>query len=269
MKKILAKSGSSLGIIGLLFSLNYPLLVNQIPAIAQPNNAKPKKSTRKFWLPPVAQNLRVGTNRSSAGSRTTDRCPTVEKDLTALVPEYKIGNDKLVWGLTASKHPTLWFYIPYAGDSVSQVSFELSLPANENQLVYKTSIKLPQQPGFISVSLPTTIPPLAINKFYKWELGLTPNCPLNSYVFVDGWIQRVNLNSGLSQQIKQATPKQQANLYAENGFWYDALSILAQLRRIKPQDRSITEDWTDLLNAVDLDKLASESFSSLTNTPSD
>jgi Domain of Unknown Function (DUF928) len=274
MKKILSKSGAILGIISLLFSLNYLLQENLTPAIAQQNNSKPKKSKpKKFWLPSVAQNLSVGTHRTSAGSRGSDStktiCLTVEKDLTALVPEYKIGNDKLVWGLTASKHPTLWFYIPYSGDSVSQVSFELSLPTNENQTVYKTSIKLPQQPGFISVSLPKTIPPLAINKFYKWELGVTLNCPLNSYVYVDGWIQRVNVDSGLSEQIAQATPKQQAGLYAESGFWYDALTILAQLRRTKQQDRSIAGDWVDLLQSISLDKLASESFSPVTHTQID
>jgi hypothetical protein len=274
MKEIFVKSGARLGLICLLFSLSYPLQGNLTSAIAQPNNFKPKKSKlKKFWLPPVAQNLSVGTHRTSAGSRgsdsTTAQCPIVEKDITALAPEYKIGNDKLVWGLTDSQHPTLWFYMPYGGDSVAQVSFELSLPANENKTVYKTSIKLPQQPGFISVSLPKTISPLAINKFYKWELGVTPNCPPNSYVYVNGWIQRVSINSGLSEQIKQSTPKQQAGLYAENGFWYDALTILAQLRRIKTQDRSIVEDWADLLYSVNLDKLAGESFSAPIHTQID
>lgn len=273
MNNILAKSGVSLGVIGLLLSLsNYPLQINLTSSRAQASPLKPKKSKPKFWLPPVAQNLSVGTNRTSAGSRGSDtptaECPAIKKDLTALAPQYEIGSsqDKLVWGMTASKHPTLWFYMPYTKNAVSQVSFELSLPSERNRIVYKTLIKLPQQPGFIDVPLPQTIPPLAINKFYKWELGVSPNCPTNSYVYVNGWIQRVNIDSGLSKKINQATPAQQAVLYAEKGFWYDALTILAQLHRTKPQDSSIAEDWTNLMNSVDLGELASEPFSPLTRT---
>ncbi len=267
MHKILAKSGSSLGLISLLLSLSYyPLLENLTPAIAQPSNPKPKKSKLKFWLPPVAQNLSVGTNRTSAGSRaaegTTAECPIQSKNLTALAPEYEIGTnkDKVVWGLTTSNHPTLWFYLPYTRNSSARVSFELSLPADRDRIVYKTSIKLPQKPGFIGVSLPKTIPPLAINQFYKWKLGVTTNCLANSYIYVNGWIQRVTVDSELNQKIQQATSTQQAALYAENGLWYDALNRLAELRRLNSQDNAIAEDWADLLRSIALDKLATESF---------
>lgn len=71
--------------------------------------------------------------------------------------------------------------------------------------------------------------------------------------FVDGWVQRTNLNAKLGDRLKQATPQQRVVLYAENGFWYDALTAEAELRFANPKDPDLTANWTSLLRSVGLD----------------
>jgi lipoprotein NlpI len=77
---------------------------------------------------------------------------------------------------------------------------------------------------------------------------------------IAGWIQRANINSNLSDQIKRSNPSQQADLYAENGFWYDALSTLAIQRRDFPTNPAIKENWQSMLKSVDLEGLADRTF---------
>lgn len=217
----------------------------------------------KFKLPPPP-NRGIAGNRVGGASRISSKDPTNEgtnadRHLTALVPEYRHRNSPLtqVWGLTTDEYPTLWFYIPYSQNSISRIDFILTDRDNPaNTMVYRNPIQSPEQPGIVNFSLPQTSAPLSIDKLYQWELKLTMKRQLDKQVSVKGWIQRVGLNSELSDLIKQATPDRQAALYAENGLWYDALSTLAELRRDFPKDLAIIQDWKNILKSVDLDKLA-------------
>jgi hypothetical protein len=226
------------------------------------------------FKPPLPPNRGIAGNRSGAASRISTREPLEESSnsnrrLTALVPEYKNSTDPRkfkpeltkVWGLTENEHPTLWFYNPYAQDSIAQIDFVLRNRDNSvERVVYQSSIPLPKNPGIMNVTLPETSESLAINKLYQWELKLTMKRQRDRVVSVKGWIQRVDLAPQLSDQINEVLPAQAAALYAENGLWYDALSTLATLRQARSQDPSIQQDWKNLLKSVDLGRLANKPF---------
>jgi hypothetical protein len=222
----------------------------------------------KMKLPPPPPNRGIAGNRVGGASRISGKDPTnegtnVDRYLTALVPEYRHPKPQSnqVWGLTANDRPTLWFYIPYSQNSISRIDFILTDRDNPaNKTVYRNPIQSPEQPGIVNFSIPQTSAPLSIGKLYQWELKLTMKRQLEKEVSVKGWIQRVGLNSELSDLIKQATPDRQAALYAENGLWYDALSTLAELRHDAPNDLAIMQDWTNILKSVDLGKLADKPF---------
>jgi Domain of Unknown Function (DUF928) len=268
MNKSLKKIGSILLIISTcsIFTCSLPVGMRIAWAIAA--------TVFKVKLPPPPPNRGIAGNRVGGASRVSSRDPIDEspnsnRRLTALVPEYKNATEagKLnpeltkVWGLTANEHPTLWFYIPYAQNSISRIDFILSDGDNPtNRTVYQNAIQSPTQPGIVNFSLPQTSTPLAIDKLYQWELKLTMKRQLDQEISVKGWIQRAGLNSNLSDLIKQATPDRQAALYAENGLWYDALSTVAALRRDRPQDLAIIQDWKNILRSVDLGKLANKPF---------
>lgn len=243
----------------LVCSLLYPLALQAsvISAIAAPV---------KFKLPPPPADRGGAGNRGGAASRNFT-CETVAQPLTALVPEYQTplkiqGRTILatkVWGLTATARPTFWFYVPYRSSAITAIDFHLrDESSSSNKTIYKTSVTPAQLPGIISVNLPETIAPLQINKPYHWFFKIRMSCSINESDFAEGWVQRVSLNDGLSNQLKQATPARQAALYAENGLWHDALTTIAELRAATSQTPTLTEEWTSLLKAVGLEPLATQ-----------
>jgi hypothetical protein len=268
MNTSLKKIGFICAVIGTLstFSYTLPTGVRIVSAIAA--------AVFKVKLPPPPPNRGIAGNRIGGASRVSrqdpiDESPNSDRRLTALVPEYKnsleAGKYKpeltKIWGMTASEHPTIWFYIPYHQDSISRIDFSLIDGDNlTKKTVFKNAIKRPTQPGIVSFSLPQTSTPLTVDRLYQWELKLTMKRQLDREISVKGWIQRVALNNQLNDSINQAPLDRQAALYAENGFWYDALSSLAQLRREQPQDLALIQDWQNLLKSIELGKLANKPF---------
>ncbi len=216
----------------------------------------------KLKLPPPPHRGIAG-NRSSAASR--DTCPTVSQPLTALVPEYRSPQGNQIWGLTGMEHPTLLFYVPYAKTSIVDLSFTLQDESDptDTKIVYQNPTIAPTaNPGIMRIVLPKSSTPLAENKPYHWFLKLNMNCRSGQRpMFVDGWVQRIEINSNLSEQIDRATSTEKVSLYANNGLSYDAFSTLASLRSTKPQDTELTQDWQNLLDSIDLGYLASQPLS--------
>ncbi|NJN85461.1 MAG: DUF928 domain-containing protein, partial [Leptolyngbyaceae cyanobacterium SL_7_1] len=97
-------------------------------------------------------------------------------------------------------------------------------------------------------------PPLALDRPYRWEfsLGLTPSPAQNPRV--DGMIKRISLEPTVVAQLNAATPLQQAAVYANQGIWQDALTILAHQRQLAA-DASLVA-WTELLASVGLGAIA-------------
>jgi hypothetical protein len=276
MNRSFRKVGFIVAIISILstFSYTLPTGVRIVSAIAA--------AVFKVKLPPPPPNRGIAGNRVGGASRVSrkdpiDESPNSDRRLTALVPEYKnsaeAGKYKpeltKIWGLTASEHPTIWFYIPYNQDSISRIDFNLiDGDSSTKRTVFKNAIKRPTQPGLVSFSLPQTSTPLIVDRLYQWELKLTMKRQLDKEISVKGWIQKASLNRDLLDRINQAPLDRQAALYAENGFWYDALSSLAQLRRDVPaerlrqrsQDLATIQDWQNLLKSIDLDKLVNKPF---------
>ena len=237
----------SLGILGWLLSYPIVLQMSLSSAIATP---------LKLKLPPPPQRG-ISGNRSAAASR--DLCPTVSQPLTALVPQYQSTK---VWGLTQMERPTFWFYVPYNKTALVDMSFTLQDESNpsDTKIIYEDRrIEPNRTPGLMHIALPKSSEPLAINKPYHWFLKLNMGCTSGRRpMFVDGWVQRSELDRNLSEQLQRATPTAKVSLYAENGLWYDALATLANLRANQPQDTGLIQNWQKLLEAIELGNLASQ-----------
>ncbi len=205
------------------------------------------KNRLVFAAPPIPPGSGAPGRRTDTSGRDPN-CASTNKPLTALVPVYgaKSGN---VWGLTVAEHPTLWFYVGYKSPCIG----EFLLWDSSNQLVYRTKITLPETPGVVSLSIPSTIAPLKVGQQYHWFFKVYPDTQ-NPPVFVEGWIQRAALNSMLKSQIEKANLQERTKLFATNGYWYDALTAAAKLH----QSASKTSQWTDLLRSVSLDAIAPE-----------
>jgi hypothetical protein len=215
------------------------------------------------WSKTPSRLSTISGRRAGMGSR--DNCPAVPTALTALVPlqeEQKLSKqtDKpilgIVEGLTTSERPTFWFYVPYTQDLTTSAEFILQDSAGND--IYRNAIALPPKPGVIGVSLPSNAS-LQVGKTYRWYLKVRCNQQQTASVpiYVEGDIQRVNLDSRVMQQSEAAvSPQQKVAIYAKEGIWFDSLTMLAQLRQKNPNDASVAWDWQSLLRSVNLDNVA-------------
>ncbi|MDZ8235966.1 MAG: DUF928 domain-containing protein [Nostoc sp. ChiQUE01a] len=225
-----------------------------------------RNSRPVFVLPKTPARLSpISGRRTGMGSR--DNCPAVTTELTALVPlreeqEQKVSKqtDKpisaIVGGLTTSERPTFWFYVPYTQDLTASAEFILQDSAQND--IYRNAIALPPKPGVIGVSLPPNAS-LQVGKTYHWYLKVPCNQQQTASVpiYVEGDIQRVNLDSRIMQQLETAVdPQQKVAIYAQEGIWFDSLTMLAQMRQKNPHDASVASDWQSLLRSVNLDNVA-------------
>jgi hypothetical protein len=62
----------------------------------------------------------------------------------------------------------------------------------------------------------------------------------------------------VAAQLQTATPRQRVLIYADNGYWYDTLKTLADLRAANPSDLTLVRDWKDLLQSVSLDAIVNQ-----------
>jgi Domain of Unknown Function (DUF928) len=250
-------------------------------ARAQPNNAKAKPNALHL-VQRTAGSLRIvrqplppgkppGGRYRGGGSRSVEiveSCPEASPDLTALVPFVetpRTGAETLppivdVWGYTATEHPTFWFYMPYSAQQNVPVVF--SVENESGELVNEQKVALSTKPGLIRVQLPTTKPGLQPEKRYRWFLEMqcrsrSGNPAGTDMPSVEGVIIRQPMEPAIASQIAAASGSAKAALYANNGFWFDALNTLAELRRKAPQDSSLAADWRSLLESMNLSTTAS------------
>lgn len=189
----------------------------------------------------------VPGRREGGGTRGPE-CPTTT---TALIPKSTMGR-------TVSAKPTFFYYVPAALDKT--VEFELADEADKT--IYKTSFRMiAKAPGIVSVTLPAaSAASLEVGKNYHWYFTIkcNPN-DAEADIVVSGWINRVELTPALKAQLDGvASESDRLSIYAKESLWYEYLSTLADLRRSQPSDSALTLKWTELLSAVELEKIAQQ-----------
>jgi hypothetical protein len=217
------------------------------------------------FTPPPPPDRGAPGDRGEGASRGD--CAASNHPLTALVPSYEQTLNSAgesialtqVWGLTTAERPSFWFYLPYDRQWIQEIEFVLQTEQNQN--LDRIPISIPATAGIIRVQIPPTASPLQPGIPYRWFFKVRVACnpaqpPTLSYV--EGWVERVELDEAWNDRLRQASLLQRAELYAEQGIWYDALTTLAELHRDRPDDAAIAADWTALLRSIGLEHLATQ-----------
>ena len=262
------KSPLPLTIFGLLIWSHVHIVMLSTGADAKSLDSQ--SSLKQFVLPTPPITGTPSGRSQGGGSRGGCQSPDGLPPLTALVPAYEPENRlteanptlpkfEYVWSYTTDDHPTFWFYTPYLLEEDTEVLFVFQDQENNTLPSYSQSFHRALEPGIISVTLPNAVPPLAIGERYRWFLQIY--CDAENPDFVEGWVYRIALAESLENQLQSATLQEQVRLYASNGIWQDALTRLAQLRQIEPDNIKVTEAWQRLLELGDLSDLVSQPFS--------
>lgn len=206
-------------------------------------NLNPQQTGR--FVPPPPSGAGTPRGRRNGGAGRQD-CPALAKPLTALIPEHNLG-------LTVSE-PSLWFFVPQLPTTTN--SGEFVLQDEKHNDLYRTLFKLPEKAGIVSIRLPSNL--LEKDQMYRWHFRIYCQSQTTSeYFWVEGWVKQVALNPSLATQIEAAKPLEYL-VYAANGIWYEALTKLAELRLSDPQNATLRDHWTQLLQSVGLAELAQE-----------
>jgi hypothetical protein len=187
-----------------------------------------------------------GAPRTTAGGATrSGSCITEKAALTALVPKSKLA-------LTTEARPTFFLYLP----KTNAQSAEFTLKDVDENDIYRTTIPLTGQSGAVSFQLPADAPALEVGKDYQWFFNVVcqPSDRLRDD-FVTAWIQRVEPDQTLLSALNSAAPRQRPNIYAQAGIWQDTLAALTTLRRNRPSDPTLTEEWNSLLRSVGIEQV--------------
>lgn len=234
-------------------SLFYFLLVLNFLFLSFANSATAEQKTEKAKT--VNSDLGLPTHRRDGGSRESrESCVanTENQNLMALIPEKTIG-------INASATPKLFFYVP---EVKNQGTLEFVLRNEQDELMYEAFL-VTEGDGIMSVEIPGDVSSnlLKTDQNYHWYLSMICDRQQRSRdIVVEGWMRQESIDLATQEQLNIASSAEQAEVYNEQGFWYDALSVLAENQDSPREQPIVRQKWSEMLKSVGLEELASESF---------
>lgn len=94
---------------------------------------------------------------------------------------------------------------------------------------------------------------LATGVPYRWYVAVVPDSGRRSKdILAGGTIERVAPPEGLTEKLAQVPKERVPFVYAEAGFWYDALAAASALVELSPGDEALLQQRSALLAQVRL-----------------
>lgn len=262
--KLMKKKKNSFLIFLSIFNLLFISLGN--PAIAESeisenkntnseNTSSRNTSSRNTSSKNTNSNYGLPTHRRDGGSRNGSNSCVADTDnnnLVALIPDQVVASN-------ASASPKLFFYIPEVRESKT---LEFVLRNEADELIHEAFLTTSGK-GIMSVEIPTesNSSKLVAEQKYHWYLSMICNPRQRSRdVVVEGWMNQSSIDLATKQKLNLANSITQAELYQKQGFWYDALTSLAQDNDLQQEDSVVRVKWAALLDSVGLGELSSEPF---------
>ncbi len=160
--------------------------------------------------------------------------------LTVLAPVNHVG-------LTASTQPTLVWYVPDTASYPLEVSLFDETEGRSAQPIHIFS-RMESKAGLMPLSLAAQSFRLTPGRSYRWQVVLVcnPNRPSASQV-AQATLQVVAPTATLQAALANSHDRlQRATVYAEAGFWYDALTEMLADSTLKPEVGSLLKDLGEL-----------------------
>ena len=186
-----------------------------------------------------------GPERKKSGRTSGGGTRGPKNSLTALIPA-----DDLV--TTVANNPKFFMYIPQ--HEANLALFEIY--DDQLKIIYSTNLDISETSGIVKISLPDNVN-LRTDKEYNWSFTILydpEGGDRSGDPIVSGIVKKVELSSDLKNSLKNASPLQQAQIYANAKIWNETIATLAELRTSNPTE------WEGLLKSVGLTEIASEPF---------
>src|SRR5437867_6045436 len=223
------------------------VLGSVVPALGAEEQAqKPKtqveekqKKAASTTLAPVYKPPVRGAPGGRLGGGTRGRDQTFI--LSVLAPDHT--------GLTAQEQPVLYWYLSKPITS----PMEFTLIGDGIKPLVETTLKPPFVAGVQRLRLADFGVHLNPGKQYRWFVALVVDPQRRSKdILAGGTIERSELSEGMTAKLPRADKEKAARIYAEEGFWYDAVAAITELIEKAPKDVSLREQRASLLQQVGL-----------------
>ncbi len=236
------------GLLGLSLSLNLLMVGFSNSAVAEQQESKVKTVNSDV----VMSDFGLPTHRRDGGSRGTCIAGAEHQNLMALIPDNTIG-------INASDSPKLFFYVPPVN---KQRTLEFVLRNEQDELMYEAFFST-KGDGIMSIEVPADVSSslLETDQNYHWYLSMICNHEQRSRdIVVEGWMRQESIDLATQEQLSVASSTEQAEIYNAQGHWYDALSVLADDPNSVTEQPIVRQKWSEMLNSVGLEELASKPF---------
>lgn len=192
------------------------------------------------YTPPLrgAPAARIGGGTRSAGA------PRLA--LEAVAPDHT--------GLTSAAQPTLYWY---ASEAVSApVEFTL-LAADAEKPLVERRLGASKGSGIQPIALSSLGVSLKSGTEYQWFVSVVSDPAQRSRdVTAGGSIRRSDGDAGLRSRLAKADERSAAYVYAQAGYFYDAIDAVSKLIARNPTDAGLRAQRAALLEQVGLAKVA-------------
>lgn len=209
-------------------------------AVAADSSGARVAAAAPVYTPPLrgAPASRVGGGTRSAGA------PLLV--LEVIAPDHT--------GLTSAAQPTLYWY---SSEAVS-VPLEFTLIAVDAE---KPQVERPLPPvtgaGIHAIALDKVGATLRPGTEYQWFVSAVSDATQRSRdVTAGGTIRRTDAGAALQAEIAKADPREAPVVYAQAGFFYDAIDGLSKLIARNADDAGLRAQRAALLEQVGLGKVA-------------
>jgi hypothetical protein len=183
--------------------------------------------------------------RGAPGGRIGGATRGVARDvfvLSVLAPDHT--------GLTAIEQPSLFWYIS------NPISLPLELTVMDPrsaQPLLETALPAPRQGGIQRVRLADHGVRLEPGVAYRWFIAVVADPGRRSRdILSGGAIERAELPEALKARLATTKAQEKPAVYAEGGYWYDALGSISDLIEGAPGDASLQSERQDLLKQIGL-----------------
>jgi hypothetical protein len=153
-------------------------------------------------------------------------------------------------GLTVSDQPSLYWFI----SSSTSLPVEVAVAdPRKVEPVMEARLSSPVAAGVHRIRLADFGIRLEPGVAYRWSVTVVPDANRRSRdILASGTIERVVTPSGLPEKVAESPKDRLPSLYAESGFWYDALAAAWDLVEKAPSEPGFRKQWGALLSQVDL-----------------
>jgi hypothetical protein len=204
---------------------------------AQASQSQPSITAMPVYKPPLrgAPGGRVGGGTRGGGDRETFV-------LSVLAPDHT--------GLTVNEQPALYWFISTGSSYPVEVSI---VDPSATQPLLETRIAPPIQAGVHRIRLADQGIRLAPGVGYRWYVAVVADTNRRSKdILAGGTIERVERPEALASKLAQAGKTEVPAVYAEAGFWYDAIATISDLIETSANDPALRQQRAAMLSQVGL-----------------